>query len=499
MSNNGLLNVMRGEAQKALQGVATTRLGTISSYDASTHAVKVLLQPDGTETGWCPLGETWVGNGWGMFCAPSIGDQVQVEFQEGDKSVGIACLRFYNDVDRPLSVPSGEMWIVTESGSFLKFKKNGTIESNAPNWNHTGNLNVTGNVAVTGTETVQGTITGQNGLVVTGSTPSTVSGGFSVTGGDITSDGVSLESHTHSGVQTGGGTSGPPGVGSGGGGGGSLMAMAIGTNSSILAISGVDPEITPEIFIDPVPAAQYFVLMGNGPEAEPTYQAIPLAALPSSLATTTAVTSLISGAIAAALVGYASSSSLSGYATTSALSAAIATIPAASSATPLMDGAAAVGSSPNFAHGDHVHPTDTSRAAVSDIPLAANATPLNNATTGVIGTSTRYARQDHVHPTTPGNVQPIAAVQTANLTLTLAHRTVPFDCTSGALTASLPISPPIGTICCVGKVDNSANDLTLSGNGALINRELSITLSSRDTIVTVQWQPELTWLVIGKI
>lgn len=35
---------------------------------------------------------------------------------------------------------------------------------------------------------------------------------------------------------------------------------------------------------------------------------------------------------------------------------------------PLMDGVASPGSSANYARGDHVHPTDTSRAAVSDIP-----------------------------------------------------------------------------------------------------------------------------------
>lgn len=40
---------------------------------------------------------------------------------------------------------------------------------------------------------------------------------------------------------------------------------------------------------------------------------------------------------------------------------------AASTATPLMDGTAAVGTSTAFARGDHVHPTDTSRASANDL------------------------------------------------------------------------------------------------------------------------------------
>jgi hypothetical protein len=97
----------------------------------------------------------------------------------------------------------------------------------------------------------------------------------------------------------------------------------------------------------------------------------------------------------------------------------------AGSATPLVNGTAAVGTSLRYARQDHVHPTDTSRAALasptfSGTPLsttaavdtnttqiattafvlaqAAAATPLVDGTAAV-GTSTRYARADHVHPT----------------------------------------------------------------------------------------------------
>jgi len=97
----------------------------------------------------------------------------------------------------------------------------------------------------------------------------------------------------------------------------------------------------------------------------------------------------------------------------------------AGSATPVVDGTAAVGTSTRFARQDHVHPTDTSRAPLASPALtgtpttttaavdtnttqiastafvlaqAGSATPIIDGTAAV-GTSTRFARQDHVHPT----------------------------------------------------------------------------------------------------
>lgn len=102
--------------------------------------------------------------------------------------------------------------------------------------------------------------------------------------------------------------------------------------------------------------------------------------------------------------------------------------PAAGTATPLIDGTAAVGTSTLWAHQDHVHPTDTTRAPVASptftgtpaAPTAtvgtnttqiattafviANAGTLGNTTpnmdgTGAAGSAATAARSDHVHPT----------------------------------------------------------------------------------------------------
>jgi hypothetical protein len=61
-------------------------------------------------------------------------------------------------------------------------------------------------------------------------------------------------------------------------------------------------------------------------------------------------------------------------AATSAASAASAVAGAAGTATPIVDGTATVGTSTKWAHEDHVHPTDTSRASVTALGLKADKT-----------------------------------------------------------------------------------------------------------------------------
>jgi phage baseplate assembly protein V len=214
-----LLNSMRQEAAQQAGQVATVRVGTVTSYDAGNYAVKVTIEPEGATTGWIPIPSPWTGNGWGMFCPPSIGDRAEIDFIDGDMNAGVLSLRFFGDSQRPLATPSGEFWLVHQSGSLLKFHNDGSVEfkaagiltSSATAWNHTGPVNITGNVLITGTETVTGRITGQGGMAISGGTggaSATVSGNLIVTSGDVTADAISLKTHTHSDPQ--GGTVGPP-------------------------------------------------------------------------------------------------------------------------------------------------------------------------------------------------------------------------------------------------------------------------------------------------
>lgn len=177
-----ILNHARRAAQEVLAGVATTRHGTIDGYDPANHAVRVKLQPDGTLTDWMPLKSAWIGNGWGLMLAPSIGDAVEVDFQEADGGVGSVGWRFYNDSERPLSVPSGEAWLVHASGASIKLTTDGKITLTDPSGTVLA-LSNDGKVRITGD------------LIVSG---------------DVTGNGTSLHTHKHSGVQTGGGQTGAP-------------------------------------------------------------------------------------------------------------------------------------------------------------------------------------------------------------------------------------------------------------------------------------------------
>jgi phage baseplate assembly protein V len=196
-----LLNIVKLHAIQAVNTRAFTKLGNIVGYDPGMYAVKVAIQPGGNQTGWIPLLTPWAGNGWGMFCAPNLGDMVEVQFQEGDYDAPISCMRFFTDTNRPLKVPAGEFWLVHSTGSMLKFTNDGkvTFTSNTDmNVTVNGNLNaaVTGNITSnaaqwnhTGNMTVTGTLTGTT---------------------DVIGGGKSLKTHTHSGVSTGAGNTGAP-------------------------------------------------------------------------------------------------------------------------------------------------------------------------------------------------------------------------------------------------------------------------------------------------
>lgn len=192
---------MRLQALRVLGATFTTRIGQITSFDPNRWAVKCTLQPDMVKTGWLPLASAWVGNGWGMFAAPAIGQTIEVSFIEGAFDAGTAELRLFTTADQPLPAPAGEFWLVHKNGQFLKLTNDGRltvsdgqgatlyldgsgkIVSGANQWTHTGPVHFTDNVQVDKTLTANT---------------------------DVIGGGKSLKSHEHSGVQSGGSNTGPP-------------------------------------------------------------------------------------------------------------------------------------------------------------------------------------------------------------------------------------------------------------------------------------------------
>lgn len=190
----GLMNAVMQTA--AIQGMdrAAVRHGIITSYDPTTHAVKVTIQPEDIVTGWLPLQALAVGSGWGAVFAPTLGEQVQVSFQEDDATLGTVGLRFFNDEDAPPQVPAGEWWLLHKDGASIKFTADGklTIVDAAGaviQLSNDGKIRVTGDLIVTGKIQATDDIT---------------------TDGDVKAGTVTLKTLKVTGVQPGTGLSGNP-------------------------------------------------------------------------------------------------------------------------------------------------------------------------------------------------------------------------------------------------------------------------------------------------
>lgn len=219
-------NAMLGASKKSQDASQKTRIGIVSAYNPSTYCVKVKVQPSGVETGWLPIKTAWVGNGWGMQAGPTIGDQVTLSFQEGDADAGVVLGSLYNNVDQPMAVPSGELWIKHQSGSLLKFLTNGDVQLvTARDLLATIGRNLNATAAGFAHLTAATEITLAAPVInLNGDIAQTVGGGtgHSTMAGDLTVQGqvksntevvavsTPLHTHAHTNVQPGAGTSGGP-------------------------------------------------------------------------------------------------------------------------------------------------------------------------------------------------------------------------------------------------------------------------------------------------
>ena len=139
------LNAIKANAAAMDRATAQPRFGIVTSVDPSRPAVRVSLQPEGVISGWLPVLSPWIGAGWGLSCPPSPGDQVFVLAQEGDAEHGVVIGRAWSDTAHTPAAPSGELWLVHQSGAFIKLSNDGTIRTQG-DIHHTGNLFVTGNI-----------------------------------------------------------------------------------------------------------------------------------------------------------------------------------------------------------------------------------------------------------------------------------------------------------------------------------------------------------------
>lgn len=133
------------------------KIGYITAYDPARYAVRVRLEPESyaneqaglpnpvVETNWIQLYRPFGGNTWGYKAppkadpSPPYGDQALVVFPDGGH--GMAFVGYYNNVeqaytDRKIGDPNdatdpkpvtGEFQYVHKTGSFIKFRNDGTV------------------------------------------------------------------------------------------------------------------------------------------------------------------------------------------------------------------------------------------------------------------------------------------------------------------------------------------------------------------------------------
>ena len=140
-----LINFMKGNMAEMLAQQPKSRCGIVQSFDPVTYTARVLVQPENELSGWLPVLSQWVGNGWGLFAPPSLGDQVRLVPQEGSGQDYAIVGAMFSLVDQPLPAPSGEFWLVHANGQFIKLLNDGTIFSSGT-WTHNGDFYATGAV-----------------------------------------------------------------------------------------------------------------------------------------------------------------------------------------------------------------------------------------------------------------------------------------------------------------------------------------------------------------
>ena len=133
------INAIKAQAAALDAGHGQPRFGTVVSVDPARHAARVALQPEGVVTGWLPVLSPWVGAGWGLACAPMPGQQVLVLPQDGEGEHGVIAGGAWSDASAAPAAPVGELWLVHQSGSFVKLTNDGTVRVN-------GDLHVNGDV-----------------------------------------------------------------------------------------------------------------------------------------------------------------------------------------------------------------------------------------------------------------------------------------------------------------------------------------------------------------
>ncbi len=189
------------------------RLGTIEQIDHP--AARVRVRSGDIVTARLPW-FTWRAGATSTWSAPTVGEQVLILAPSGDLAGAVVLPALYTDAHpAPSSSPTQHVTRYPDGATISYDHATGQADISGATLvtvQATGAVVIDAPVTtVTGALTVQGLLTYQSGLAGTGGgAGTTITGNITQTGGQITSNGIHLATHTHSGVRAGTDHTGAP-------------------------------------------------------------------------------------------------------------------------------------------------------------------------------------------------------------------------------------------------------------------------------------------------
>lgn len=191
-SNRRLENLIRLGKIKTVNPSQPIPTVTVDLVDMVTDEIRFITTRSGKDKTWDP---------------PSIGEEVIVFSPCGELGLGIAIGGFYNDANPAPSADPNLKLRMFEDGCVISYDiATHHLAAILPGGGK-ATLTADGGVTVNGDTTINGNLQVNGSQTVTGTS---LAKGSLTCEGDVTASGISLKTHTHSGVQTGGGNTGGP-------------------------------------------------------------------------------------------------------------------------------------------------------------------------------------------------------------------------------------------------------------------------------------------------
>jgi phage baseplate assembly protein V len=195
------------------------RIGTVIAVDHA--AARCRVASGKLESQWLPWIDRRAGN-TRTWEPPTVGEQVLILSPSGDPAAGVVLIGLFCDAHAAPSASASEHVATYPDGARIAYDhasgaltatgiQTATIQAAVSVTLDTPATHITGDVQIDGTCTVADLLTYGNGIAGTGgANANIITGDFVQTAGQLSSNGIVLATHTHTGVVPGGGNTGGP-------------------------------------------------------------------------------------------------------------------------------------------------------------------------------------------------------------------------------------------------------------------------------------------------